>query len=151
MKLAVQRVFSGLTFTAAHSMLRVPHDTSRWIVMQQDGHVVSFADTPAVTTTSMVLDITDRVVFRNVHGLLGLAFHPNFPTDPRAWVAYTHETAPGSGVIVMRVSEFTTTDNGATLESRLRTDRVRDGAARRPQQRWSPAVRTGWLSVLRRR
>jgi glucose/arabinose dehydrogenase len=114
-RLAVQRVFSGLTLTAAHSILRVPGDTSRWIVVQQDGHVRAFADTPAVTTTTNVLDISDRVVFRNVHGLLGLAFHPNYPTDPRAWAAYTHETAPGSGIIVLRLSEFTSNDNGATL------------------------------------
>lgn len=112
-KLATQQVFSALTFTAAHSMLRVPHDTSRWVVVQQDGHVVSFADTPNVSTTSNVLDITDRVVFRNVHGLLGLAFHPNYPTDARAWAAYTHETA--TGAIVLRVSEFTSLDGGATL------------------------------------
>jgi glucose/arabinose dehydrogenase len=113
-KIAVQRVYPGLTFTAAHTMLRAPHDTSRWIVVQQDGHVVAFADTPDVATTSSVLDITDRVVFRNVHGLLGLAFHPNYPTDKRAWVAYTHETSPD--VIVMRISEFQTADDGATLD-----------------------------------
>jgi len=111
--LAVQRVYGGLTLTAAHSLLRVPHDSSRWIAVQQDGHVVSFADTANVSTTSNVLDITDRVVFRNVHGLLGLVFHPNFPADNRAWVAYTHETSPD--VIVLRVSEFTTADNGVTL------------------------------------
>ena len=91
---------------AAHSLLRVPHDTTRWVVVQQDGHVLSFADTPAVATTTTLLDISDRVVFRNVHGLLGLAFHPNYPTDPRAYVAYTHE--PSTGVIVLRISEFTT-------------------------------------------
>src|SRR5882672_1641561 len=112
-RLATQRVFSGLTLTAAHSLLRVPNDTSRWVVLQQDGHVVSFSDTASVTTTSMMLDISDRVVFRNVHGLLGLAFHPNFPTDARAWVAYTHETSPD--VIVLRISEFTTGDGGVTL------------------------------------
>jgi glucose/arabinose dehydrogenase len=112
-RLAAQRVFSGLTLTAAHSMLRVPHDTSRWVVVQQDGHILSFADSAGVNTTSNVLDITDRVVFRNVHGLLGLAFHPNYPTDPRAYVAYTHEAS--AGVIVLRISEFTTADSGATL------------------------------------
>ena len=74
---------------------------------------LSFADTPAVATTTNVLDISDRVVFRNVHGLLGLAFHPSYPTDPRAYVAYTHEMS--AGVIVLRISEFTTADNGATL------------------------------------
>jgi glucose/arabinose dehydrogenase len=113
LRLAVQRVYAGVTLTAAHSILRVPHDTSRWIAVQQDGHVVSFADTANVSTTTNVLDITDRVVFRNVHGLLGLAFHPDFPADHRAWVAYTHETSPD--VIVLRVSEFTTADNGVTL------------------------------------
>jgi glucose/arabinose dehydrogenase len=112
-RIAAQRVFAGITLVAAHSMLRVPHDTTRWVAVQQDGHVVAFADTPAVTTTSNVLDISDRVVFRNVHGLLGLAFHPNYPTDSRAYVAYTHETSPG--VIVLRISEFTTSDAGATL------------------------------------
>ena len=75
--------------------------------------MVSFADTPTVTTTSNVLDISDRVVFRNVHGLLGLAFHPNYPTDTRAYAAYTHEVS--AGVIVLRISEFTTADGGATL------------------------------------
>jgi glucose/arabinose dehydrogenase len=112
-KLAVQRVYAGLTLTAAHSLLRAPGDTSRWIVVQQDGRVLAFADQADVSTTSNVLDITDRVVFRNVHGLLGLAFHPNYPTDRRAWVAYTHETTPD--VIVLRVSEFETADGGATL------------------------------------
>jgi glucose/arabinose dehydrogenase len=66
-----------------------------------------------VSTTTPVLDISDRVVFRNVHGLLGMAFHPGFPGDRRAYVAYTHETSPG--VIVLRVSEFVTVDNGSTL------------------------------------
>ena len=112
-RIAAQRVFPNLTLFAAHSLLRVPHDTTRWVAVQQDGHVVSFADTPNVSTTGNVLDISDRVVFRNVHGLLGLAFHPNFPTDTRAYAAYTHEVS--AGVIVLRISEFTTADGGVTL------------------------------------
>jgi glucose/arabinose dehydrogenase len=114
-RLALQHVYAGITsLVAPHSMLRVPNDTSRWVVIQQDGQVVAFADRADATTTSSVLDIRDRVVFRNVHGLLGLAFHPNYPTDPRAFVAYTHETSPG--VIVLRISQFSTGDAGATLD-----------------------------------
>ena len=113
-RLKAQRVFPGLTLFAAHSLLRVPNDATRWVVVQQDGHVLSFADTPAVATTTTLLDISDRIVFRNVHGLLGLAFHPNYPTDPRAYVAYTHE--PSTGVIVLCISEYTTADNGVTLD-----------------------------------
>ena len=112
-KLAVQRVYPGLTMTAAHTMIRAPGDSSRWIVVEQDGHVVSFADQANVSNTRTMLDLTDRVVFRNVHGLLGLVLHPDFPGDPRAWVAYTHETSPD--VIVLRVSEFTSADGGVTL------------------------------------
>jgi glucose/arabinose dehydrogenase len=110
--LALERVYPNLTLNVAHSLLRVPNDTTRWVVVQQDGHVVAFADTPNVSTTTNVLDISDRVVFRNVHGLLGLAFHPNYPTDPRAWAAYTHEI---NTEIVLRISEFSTADAGATL------------------------------------
>src|SRR5688500_134902 len=110
--LALERVYPNLTLTAAHSLLRVPNDTTRWVVVQQDGHVVGFADTPHASTTALLLDISDRRVFRNVHGLLGLAFHPNFPTDPRAWAAYTHEIGTE---IVLRISEFSTADGGVTL------------------------------------
>jgi glucose/arabinose dehydrogenase len=112
-RISALRVFPNLTLVAAHSLLRVPHDTTRWAAVQQDGHVVSFADTPNVSTSSNLLDISDRVVFRNVHGLLGLAFHPDYPTDTRAYAAYTHEVS--AGVIVLRISEFTTADGGATL------------------------------------
>jgi glucose/arabinose dehydrogenase len=112
-KLAVQRVYPLLKLTAAHTMLRVPHDASRWVVVQQDGHAVSFEDKPDVSTTSNVLDITDRIAYRNVHGLLGLVFHPDYPTDARAWAAYTHDSA--SGVVMLRVSEFSSVDGGKTL------------------------------------
>ncbi|HUQ10176.1 MAG TPA: PQQ-dependent sugar dehydrogenase [Steroidobacteraceae bacterium] len=113
-RLALQRVYTGITgLTAPHSMLRVPNDNSRWVVIQQDGQAVGFEDRADVTATTNVLDIRDRVVFRNVHGLLGLAFHPNYPTDARAFAAYTHETSPG--VIVLRISAFSSADSGATL------------------------------------
>lgn len=114
-RLAVQRVYPGLTLMAAHSLLRVPNDNTRWLVVQQNGQVLSFADRNDVATTSSFLDIRDRVVFRNVHGLLGLAMHPNYPTDPRGFAAYTHEVS--AGVIVLRISSFTSSDSGATLNA----------------------------------
>ena len=113
--LAVQRVFPGITLTAAHSLMRVPNDTRAGSSCSRTAASWLLRTRSTVTTTSTVLDIRDRVVFRNVHGLLGLAFHPNYPTDPRAWVAYTHETSPD--VIVLRVSEFVTASGGATLNA----------------------------------
>lgn len=36
-------------------------------------------------------------------GLLGMAFHPDFPSDPRVYLNYTNESASGR---VSRISEF---------------------------------------------
>ena len=45
-------------------------------------------------------------------GLLGMAFHPNFPTDNRVFLSYTTGTSP----LVSRISAFRSTDGGATLD-----------------------------------
>ncbi|HKE93074.1 MAG TPA: PQQ-dependent sugar dehydrogenase, partial [Povalibacter sp.] len=47
-------------------------------------------------------------------GLLGMAFAPNFPTDPRVFLSYT---AIVSGQRLSRISAFRTTDGGATLNA----------------------------------
>jgi hypothetical protein len=53
--------------------------------VQQDGRVLSFADNDSVTTTSNVLDLTDRVVFRKCMACWARV-PPQLPTDKRAWV-----------------------------------------------------------------
>jgi uncharacterized repeat protein (TIGR03806 family) len=45
-------------------------------------------------------------------GLLGIAFHPGFPANPRVYLSYT--TSVG-GALRSRISEFTTPDGGLTL------------------------------------
>ncbi|HEX5045784.1 MAG TPA: PQQ-dependent sugar dehydrogenase [Gammaproteobacteria bacterium] len=112
--LTVERAYPGVGFTVPVQLVRRPGDTSQWFVVQQDGHVLAFDDVANVATSRPVLDISDRVVFRNVHGLLGMAFAPGFPADKRVWVGYTHERSPGE--IVMRLSEFATADNGNTID-----------------------------------
>lgn len=110
--LAKQRAYPSLTFMGAVALLRAANDSSRWFVATQDGRVVSFTDVENAATTTTVVDLSQEVTFHNVSGLLGLAFHPSFPSDPRAYVAYTHQR---NGVTVLRVSELKTADNGITL------------------------------------
>jgi glucose/arabinose dehydrogenase len=110
--LAKQRAYPNLMLTRPVALLRAPNDVSRWFVAQQDGHVVSFTDVENVATKTAVVDLSARVSSHNATGLLGLAFHPAFPADPRAYVAYTLSSA---GVIALRVSELRTADNGVTL------------------------------------
>lgn len=93
-------------------MLQAPADASRWFVVEQGGRVQVFANSDTVATTSTFIDISTRISGGGEAGLLGLAFHPSFPTDPRAYLFYT---APGSPLIV-RVSSFVTPDGGQTLD-----------------------------------
>src|SRR5262245_49222492 len=88
--LSVERVFPALSFAAPVAMLQAPNDTSRWFVVEQGGVVWVFDNLPAVATKSTFVDISARVMMDGEAGLLGMAFHPNFPKDPRVWLFYSH-------------------------------------------------------------
>jgi glucose/arabinose dehydrogenase len=111
--LRVEQVFGGLPgFSAPVAMLQAPADATRWFVVEQGGRVLVFANNSAVTTTAPFVDISDRVTFGGELGLLGMAFHPQFPSDPRAYLFYSHT----DGALISRLSEFSTADGGDTLE-----------------------------------
>ena len=81
--------FTNLTFNMPVKMLQSPNSSQHWYVLQQLGTVRRFTGTnPSSATT--VLDITGRVfnVADTEAGLLGMAFHPNFPTDTRVFLYY---------------------------------------------------------------
>jgi glucose/arabinose dehydrogenase len=109
--LTVTQVFAALSFTQPVAMLQAPGDSTRWFVVEQAGRVRVFnASVPS--GTSLFLDISARVSAGGETGLLGMAFHPNFPVDPRAYVNYTSS----AGGLATRISEFRTTDGGSTLD-----------------------------------
>jgi len=108
--IGVQRVFPSLSFTQPVGLMQAPGDATRWFVIEQGGFVRVFDNNPAVPVTSPFVDISGRVTSGGETGLLGMAFHPNFPTDPRVFLSYT-----SSGALRSRISEFTTPDGGMTL------------------------------------
>jgi uncharacterized repeat protein (TIGR03806 family) len=111
--LSVQRVFPGLpAFAEPVQMLQAPGDNSRWFVVEKPGVIRVFANNPAVAATQVFLDIRDRVVRLGQCecGLLGLAFHPDFPATNRVYVNYND---PQFRSIT---SEFTSPDGGLTLD-----------------------------------
>jgi len=99
-------------------MLQAPNDTSRWFVVEQGGVVRVFPNLPAVAASAVgvFVDISapTRVTFSGEAGLLGMAFHPNFPADPRVYLFYSHTDAGGN--LMSRLSEFRTADGGMTLD-----------------------------------
>jgi glucose/arabinose dehydrogenase len=77
-----------------------------WLLVQeQDGRVIALET--ATGSTSVALDIRDRVLGGGERGLLGLALHPDFPDDPRAFVHYSDR----DGHTVL--SEFDATAGGS--------------------------------------
>lgn len=66
----------------------VPGDGSgRVFVVEQAGRIRTIRDGALVETP--FLDIRGRIASGGERGLLGLAFHPGFPDDPRFFVNYT--------------------------------------------------------------
>ena len=111
--LAVSRVFPALTFSSPVAMLQAPADPSRWYVVEQAGRVRMFDNAPNVGSTSTFVDISGRVTSGGERGLLGMAFHPDFPTDPRVFLSYT-TTDPGP--LTSRISSFRLASDNTTLD-----------------------------------
>jgi len=111
--LATERAFPGLpSFSSPVMMLQAPGNAARWYVVEQGGVVRVFDNQPAVATSRVFVDISARVRSGGEQGLLGMAFHPGYPGDPRVYLSYTNAT---SG-LVSRVSEFRSRDGGLTLD-----------------------------------
>ena len=100
--LSVARVFPNLTFSQPIALLQAPNDASRWFVVEQAGIVRVFSNDPQATSATVFADISSRVLAGGELGLLGMAFHPDFPTDPRVFLNYTN----GDSGLVTRISEF---------------------------------------------
>ncbi|HEX2844129.1 MAG TPA: PQQ-dependent sugar dehydrogenase, partial [Candidatus Limnocylindria bacterium] len=96
--LAVEPVADGLA-----APIGIATGPPGWLLVQeQDGRVVALETESGQTEVS--LDITDRVLGGGERGLLGLAMHPDFPDDARAFVHYSDR----DGHTVL--SEFDVTD-----------------------------------------
>ena len=109
----VERVFPNLGFSSPVELLQAPGAAGRWYVVEQAGVVRAFPNDNAATSAAVttVLDLSGQVVAGGETGLLGMAFHPDFPADPRVFVCYTTGTP-----LLSRLSEFQSRDGGATLD-----------------------------------
>jgi uncharacterized repeat protein (TIGR03806 family) len=117
--LAVQRAFTNLTFTQPVAMLQEPGNAARWYVVQKTGSVRVFDNTANVSTSTEFVNLASRLYTTQLgdtdeRGLLGMAFHPNYPADPRVYLSYSGND-PTLG-LVDRVSQFRLINGGTTLD-----------------------------------
>lgn len=83
------RVWEGVSLRQPVEMIQPPGQLNRWYVVEQAGRVVSFeADAPQ--GARKVLDISARISTGGERGLLGLAFHPQWQQNRRAFISYTY-------------------------------------------------------------
>jgi uncharacterized repeat protein (TIGR03806 family) len=104
--------FTGLTFNMALAMLQAPADNEHWYVVEQAGLVKRFSATTPTATTNFI-DLRARVTVGSEAGLLGMAFHPDFPTDRRVFLSYTLRVG---NQLLSRIASFISNDGGVTLD-----------------------------------
>ena len=110
-QIATAPVFTALPgFTSPIAMKQAPGDSSRWFVAEKSGVIRVFANNASSSSSSLFFDISGVVASSGEGGLLGFAFHPDFPATPEVFVSYTRE-----GPFRSFVSRFYSTDNGETL------------------------------------
>jgi glucose/arabinose dehydrogenase len=121
------------TIAGAPLAMAAPKDgTGRLFVAAQDGQVWVVSRDGA-TSQAPTLDIRPLVTSGGERGLLGLALHPDFPDDPRAFVDYTDRNGntvvasytvdpsnpdrldPGSAVDILHVGQPYANHNGGGL------------------------------------
>lgn len=84
---AVEPVVNGLDSPLA--VVNAGDGSDRLFVVEQGGRIRIVRD--GALAERPFLDIAERVSSGGERGLLGLAFHPDYPTDPRFFVDYTDE------------------------------------------------------------
>ena len=101
--------FPGLAFKAPTNMLQHPADSSRWFVAERAGRV-QVVDSATPCTVSGYGDISAQVDTNGEGGLLGMAFHPDYPDTPEVFLSYTVTSSPLRSI----VSRFT--ESGGVLD-----------------------------------
>ncbi|MCG8370447.1 MAG: PQQ-dependent sugar dehydrogenase, partial [Proteobacteria bacterium] len=107
---AVSQVFTQLAFDSPTVLKQAPGDDARWFVGEKAGVIRVFANNTASSSSGVFLDIGGVVDSSGEGGLLGFAFHPNFPATPEVYVSYTRR-----GPFRSYVSRFFSPDGGRTL------------------------------------
>ncbi|MFO0595835.1 MAG: PQQ-dependent sugar dehydrogenase [Myxococcaceae bacterium] len=112
-----QRAFPNLSFNAPLLLISPPHQPTRVVVLERDGTIQRFPYDQAAATADVVqmLDITGRVDTSGEGGLLGIAFHPDWPNTPEVFLSYT-ATGGSTWPLTTTLSRFRSTDGGDTID-----------------------------------
>jgi glucose/arabinose dehydrogenase len=100
----VETAFPSLTFSNPVGIYPANDGTNRLFVVQQNGLICVFNNSRTVTSSTVFLDIRDRVLFGGEEGLLGLAFHPTLAQNKYFYVDYVADSPPRTVIARYSVS-----------------------------------------------
>jgi uncharacterized repeat protein (TIGR03806 family) len=134
----VTNAFPGLDLLSVPTKILVePVANPRWFALEKNGRVVTFDPDNAVSLTPF-LDLTGTAsTSANEGGLLGMAFHPDYPDVPEVFLSYTVEgtggealhsivtrfilddiNSPGAGTVpqqIIEIDQFAGNHNGGEI------------------------------------
>lgn len=111
----VSVAYPNLQFTNPVGLYHAGDETNRLFVVEQQGIVRVFENMPSVASSSVFLDITDRVLFGGEQGLLSLAFSTDFQNNGQFYVNYVADNPRRT--IVSRFLVSQTNSNQADAQS----------------------------------
>ena len=83
-------------------MLLEPVANPRWFVLRKSGQLVVF-DPDNATSVTTYLDLSGVVRSASEGGLLGMAFHPDYPATPEIFLSYTrNHSGPSMRSVISR-------------------------------------------------
>jgi glucose/arabinose dehydrogenase len=121
-QVSVVEAFPELTFTSPVDLQHAGDGTNRLFVVEQEGLIRVFENSPEVTEHRIFLDIRDRVKISGEMGFLGLAFHPDYAQNGYFYVNYT-TGQPVNRTIISRFQVSSNPDS-ADENSELRLIRL---------------------------
>jgi glucose/arabinose dehydrogenase len=111
--LTTLRVASGLAFPVGAAA--APGDTSHLYIIQKAGAVRSLNLTNGTVATILNITVTGGTSLNDERGLLGIAFHPNYPTDPYVYFNFTLNS-PSLTTIIRRYTVTNTASDPIVID-----------------------------------
>ncbi|MEL6300434.1 MAG: PQQ-dependent sugar dehydrogenase [Pseudomonadota bacterium] len=113
-------------FLQPTKLLLEPGPSGRWFVLQKMGQILTFDPAnPNAATEYLDLNDTRNIRTNSEGGLLGMAFHPDYPTTPEIFLSYTVEhTGPNMRSVISRfvLDDVTAPGPGATEQIIIEID-----------------------------
>jgi len=99
-KLELKPAYPNLKFSRPLAMIEAPDGTHRQFVIEQEGRIWILPTDRTGSEPKLFLDITARHPFvDNEEGLLSLAFHPQFKSNGKFYLWYSHPSEPKHTVL----------------------------------------------------